>query len=233
MEESNLEFRKLASVLSGVTFSEPLGPNEQVGVRMLDWQGRGRRVYKAKGNLFRVDHYAGGCARYWARPASAEVACRLADMITLRLHSKSLRANKPLTDDDFNVSLKRAKSDCESEGGIVSLLVQMECALPEPKPAGRPKGRKNQTLRSEVLHVFDTITYRLNDILSQSDSAEKQLSALTKVLADVVARLERLEQKPVIVLPPAYVPPCPAPPTLVPMTPLPYEVTCGAFNPTV
>jgi hypothetical protein len=189
IENADETFRSISHRLSATPFTTVLTDSEAKAADITRRCERGIRVYKPKGNRWMVNYYIGGCLRTWARPPSAEAACRLSDMLTFRFAAQRVRIRSPLGPDDFNISAERAALDLKNEPGILSLLVQMEACLPDKvAPRGRPKGTRNHTLRDEVLKIFDTIMFRLNDVLARHDTHDKQLKELRAVLRSIEDR---------------------------------------------
>lgn len=105
---------------------------------------------------------------------------RLTDMLILRHHARRVSRRgatqvAPLTDEDFNLGLAQARKDCENEGAILSVIVQMEAELPEQTPRKeRVVVNKVRTARQQ----FESFAFKLEDILVELKSLRSAISDL-------------------------------------------------------
>jgi len=90
-------------------------------------------------------------------------ACRLADMIILRIGPMRLKHPKPNTEEDYNFSEEQAKLDWRQEPVIAALLLEVEEHL---KSTGALNPKNSLTLAERVFALesqLEALTKRFNE----------------------------------------------------------------------
>lgn len=172
--DNESEFKRLARDLSNEPFSTALSEEEHRLATGLLQSGATKRLYRL-GSRWLVKLYAGGQQRNWASTLNGISACRISDLLLVRSRD---RQKKSVSDDDLNLSVCRARSDIDSEGQIISIVVQMETLLPDSSPRVSRKGSANRTVREEFLKAQETLLFRLDDIKKVLDVLADRLLAL-------------------------------------------------------
>jgi hypothetical protein len=238
--DTNQEFRRLVDPLRRFSFKQSLTPSESAACTSA--LRRPKNLYFVLGRWF-LKTYTGAAQRTWfvCGASDFEKAARIADMVILRFWRFRRSAWKVPTDDDFNITLERAKLDAEHETDFTSTLLHVEglliekgLILSEPKT----ERGKYQTAKGEInffkQEFFDRFATfekfsadearRLRGDLAKAFAAQQeQLKALKDEIAD-------LRSPPIRhVLPPTFGPLVPAPPIHSPSVPgiqaLPNPVT--------
>lgn len=192
-EANEAEFKRCAAELSKEAFQTELSETESRLVLGIEASGTGINV-RRYGKQWVVRFYLGGKARYWAFCSDVAAACRIADLLKWRTKGKRIRGKgKPLTDEHFNLGMRRPELDNKLEGKIVGLLFAMEALLPEPKPQVYTRsGAVNKTARGQYLaqmaevraihqRLHDSVMDRLTKIESQNAVILSELSEVKRL----------------------------------------------------
>jgi hypothetical protein len=169
--EHETKFGQLAASFATLKFTAPLPPALETlaGSFAENPSLRPKNCYKI-GNRWFVKFYFAGVQRVWAvfNFFQYSEALRVADMLRYYLNDKRVMKTKPaLTEEDFSLTPTQAKTDCENEGEIFSVIVQMVCVFPVRLAKRKPRttlGRPRTAAQR-----FDAFENRLIDMERKLD----------------------------------------------------------------
>lgn len=179
--DSEAEISRLIKTLSEIKFTTELTDSENSVARSAMQNsnlGQTHKVHRLGGS-WTVKFYLGRRQRCFGFYQNYVHAMRIADLLTFRYFNRRTRKIlHPPGDDDFNITLKRAKQDAEGEHDIISLLCQIEALLPEKKQRARAKNVRKHTVGSEVAKLRTEI-FAMVETLQELRAEIKRLSPNT------------------------------------------------------